>query len=98
MENRAVLEGIRARRSVRRYADRPVEQEKVDLLLECACAAPSAANRRPWRFVVIRDRGNLNALAEVHPYGKMLFQAPLATKTLLPASTVLYISPIKWSI
>ena len=47
MENRAVLEGIRARRSVRRYADRPVEQEKVDLLLECACAAPSAANRRP---------------------------------------------------
>lgn len=78
MENRAVLEGIRARRSVRRYIDRPVEQEKVDLLLECACAAPSAVNRRPWRFVVIRDRGNLNALAEVHPYGKMLFQAPLA--------------------
>ena len=78
MENRAVLEGIRARRSVRRYIDRPVEQEKVDLLLECACAAPSAVNRRPWRFVVVRDRGNLNTLAEVHPYGKMLFQAPLA--------------------
>ena len=87
VENRAVLEGIRARRSVRRYADRPVEQEKVDLLLECACAAPSAANRRPWRFVVIRDRGNLDALAEVHPYGKMLFQAPLA---LVVCGTVLH--------
>ena len=78
MEKCGILDVIRARRSVRRYADRPVEQEKVDLLLECACAAPSAANRRPWRFVVIRDRGNLNALAEAHPYGKMLFQAPLA--------------------
>jgi len=87
VENRAVLEGIRARRSVRRYADRPVEQEKVDLLLECACATPSAANRRPWRFVVIRDRENLNALAEVHPYGKMLFQAPLA---LVVCGTVLH--------
>ena len=87
MENHAVLEGIRARRSVRRYADRPVEQEKVDLLLECACAAPSAANRRPWRFVVIRDRENLNALAEVHPYGKMLFQAPLALVVCGPSCT-----------
>ena len=59
MENCGILDVIRSRRSVRRYADRPVEQEKVDLLLECACAAPSAANRRPWRFVVIRNRRNL---------------------------------------
>lgn len=78
MENWEILDGIRARRSVRSYSGRPVEQDKIDLLLECACAAPSANNRRPWRFVVIRDRENLNALAEVHPYGKMLFQAPLA--------------------
>lgn len=78
MENWELLDGIRARRSVRSYSERPVEQDKIDLLLECACAAPSAANRRPWHFVVIRERRTLNALAEAHPYAKMLLQAPLA--------------------
>jgi nitroreductase len=55
-----------------------VEPEKVQILLECACAAPSAANVRPRHFVVVDDRSRLNALADAHPYGKMLHQAPLA--------------------
>lgn len=40
-------------------------------------AAPSASNRKPWHFVVVTDRQKLDALAEAHPYGKMLFEAPL---------------------
>jgi nitroreductase len=69
---------ILSRRSIRRYETRPVEGEKVRLLLECACAAPSAANVRPWHFLVVDDRAKLDALADAHPYGKMLFHAPLA--------------------
>lgn len=42
-----------ARRSIRRYQDRPIERAILRRLLECAVAAPSAHNRQPWRFVVL---------------------------------------------
>lgn len=44
---------VRARRSVRRYLDIPVEREKVIACLEAARLAPSAENVQPWRFLVI---------------------------------------------
>ncbi len=40
-------------------------------------AAPSANNRQPWHFVTVTDRGTLQALADVHPYAKMLPGAAL---------------------
>jgi nitroreductase len=40
-------------------------------------AAPSASNRKPWHFLVIKDREKLNELADLHQYGKMLYDAPL---------------------
>ena len=49
------LAAIFRRRSIRRYADRPVEPEKLDLLLQAAMAAPSAMNCKPWEFVVVTD-------------------------------------------
>ncbi len=78
MQKPEILNAILARRSIRKYLDKPVEQEKIDAMLECACAAPSAHNRRHWRFIVVRERASLNAIAEIHPYGKMLAHAPLA--------------------
>ena len=41
-------------------------------------AAPSAGDQRPWQFVVVRDRATLTAITEVHPYARMLREAPLA--------------------
>ena len=72
------LHWIFKRRSIRRFVDRPVEKEKVELLLKAAMAAPSASNRQPWRFVVITRRELLNKLADIHRYAKMLYEAPLA--------------------
>jgi len=46
-------------------------------MLEAAMAAPSASNLKPWHFVVITDRQKLDNLAKVHPYGRMLLEAPL---------------------
>lgn len=54
---------IRGRRSLRRYADRPVPEEIVTNLLEAAHWAPSAHNRQPWRFVLLRDAANRRRLA-----------------------------------
>lgn len=72
------MEAIFERRSIRKYQDRKVETEKIEKLLEAAVAAPSASNKQPWHFVVIKDRARLDHLAEVHSYAKMLKEAPLA--------------------
>ena len=46
---------LQGRRSIRQFRPEPVADETVRSLLELACAAPSAHNSRPWRFVVLRD-------------------------------------------
>lgn len=58
-----VMTAIRTRRSIRTWADRPVEEEKLRLVLEAGRLAPSASNRQEWRFVVVRDPGTRRKLA-----------------------------------
>jgi nitroreductase len=69
---------IFSRRSIRAYTAEPVAEADVQSLLEAGAAAPSASNRKPWHFVVVTDRDVLRALADAHPYGKMLADAALA--------------------
>ncbi len=54
---------LRDRRSIRRYADRPVPPEVLRHLLTLATWAPSAHNRQPWRFAVITQADTKDALA-----------------------------------
>jgi len=72
------LEAILTRRSVRKYTDKPVSDETLRKLLEAAMAAPSAHNKQPWHFIVVRDRVVLNKVPEYHQYSKMLESAALA--------------------
>ncbi|HHJ53183.1 MAG TPA: nitroreductase family protein [Caldithrix abyssi] len=72
------LKAILTRYSVREYQPKPVPEPLVEQLLRAAMQAPSAHNRQPWHFVQIDDRGLLNAIADYHPYAKMLYRAPLA--------------------
>lgn len=46
---------IKQRQSVRRYAQKPVEREKIERSLEAARLAPSASNGQPWSFIVVDD-------------------------------------------
>jgi nitroreductase len=69
---------VLSRRSIRKYTADPVDDETVERLLRAAMAAPSAGNQQPWQFVVLRDRGTLRAIADVHPYAKMLPDAQVA--------------------
>lgn len=50
-----VVNEIMTRTSVRAYTDQPVSDELLDTVLRAAMAAPTAGNKQPWRFVVIRD-------------------------------------------
>jgi coenzyme F420-0:L-glutamate ligase / coenzyme F420-1:gamma-L-glutamate ligase len=51
------------RRSIRRYTQAPVSDDLVKRVLEAAVNAPSAHNRQPWRFAVLRDAAAKNRLA-----------------------------------
>lgn len=77
MEN-AMIRAIMTRSSVRAFLDKPVSDETVELLLKAAMAAPSAKNRQPWAFVVIKDRELLEKLGASLPNAKMTAAAPLA--------------------
>lgn len=66
------LHFIFGRRSIRAYTPEPVSDEAVRKMLEAAMAAPSAAAKDPWRFVVVRNRQMLLSIAGALPYGKML--------------------------
>lgn len=68
---------ILSRRSVRAYTAEPVTDSDVQALLEAAMSAPSAMATDPWRFLVLRDRADLAALADILPHGKMLNSAPV---------------------
>ena len=48
-----ITEAITARRSIRKFSDRPVTEETVNAVLAAATLAPSGKNRQPWRFVVV---------------------------------------------
>jgi len=58
-----VLELARARRSRRRFEDRPVEKEDVEKVLEAARFAPSGHNAQPTEYVVIRDKDRLKTVS-----------------------------------
>jgi nitroreductase len=75
--SKSLIDVIFARRSIHRYTTEPVDEQDIRTLLEAAMAAPSASNLKPWHFVVVTERKMLDALAEVHPHGKMLFEATL---------------------
>jgi coenzyme F420-0:L-glutamate ligase/coenzyme F420-1:gamma-L-glutamate ligase len=55
-----LFDALRGRRSIRRFASRPVPRALLDELISAACLAPAPHHTRPWRFVVVgteaRDR------------------------------------------
>lgn len=59
-----IEEVIQKRYSCRSYKDTPVPEEKLKSILEAAQLAPSASNRQPYKFIIIKDRGKREKLAE----------------------------------
>ena len=58
------LELVKARYSSRNYEARPVEQEKLDYIMECVRLAPSAVNLQPWRFRIVTDKETIGKITE----------------------------------
>lgn len=59
------FDAIKARRSVRRFQDKPVEQEKLNALLEAVRMSPSWANLQCWKFLVVKDKSLREQISEM---------------------------------
>ena len=68
------LELAKKRYSVRKFREKPVESEKLDLVLQAGLLAPTACNNQPERILVVDDAGKLEQLKKCTPY---TFGAPV---------------------
>jgi nitroreductase len=85
------LEAIKTRRSIRKFADQPVEPEKLQAVLEAVQQAPSWSNRQCWSLVVVQEQEMRSRISELsfvesffaaygyksNPAQKGLAQAPI---------------------
>ena len=68
------IEIAKKRYSVRSYKDKKVEEEKLQMILEAAHVAPTAANLQPVRLIVVQSKEGLEKIGK----GANLYGAPLA--------------------
>ena len=66
LEVNPVLSSIMARRSIRKYLDKPVEHEKLETIVKCGINAPSGMNRQPWVIRVVEDQKLIADVTEVY--------------------------------
>jgi len=57
------LELLLNRRSIRKYQDRQIEKEKIDIIIKSALLSPSSRSRRPWEFIIVSDKETLRELS-----------------------------------
>ncbi len=78
IEPEKLLEFMKNRRSIRSFQNTPIAEDAIEMLLEAARWTPSASNRQPWEFIVIKDKELLENVASNAMFGKFVKRAPLA--------------------
>ena len=71
-----IVTAIRNRQSIRKFTSRKIEDKVLNTILNAGLQAPTAKNKRPYHFVVIKDRDVLEKLASRNSYAGMLKGAP----------------------
>ena len=66
LEVNPVLSNMMARRSIRKYLDKPVEHEKLEVIVRAGINAPSGMNRQPWTIRVVEDQKLIADVTEVY--------------------------------
>ncbi len=57
-----ILENIKNRRSIRRYAEDQIKDEELDMIIEAAIYAPTGNNTQPWHFTIIQNKEMIDYL------------------------------------
>ncbi len=72
-----LMDIIETRRSTRSYNQQPVEEDKLQYVLEAFRKAPSAKNIQPWKLVVVKDEKKRNDLAMASNNQSFMAEAPV---------------------
>ena len=72
-----VLTALRGRRSIRKYSEKPVEEEKINKVLEAARLSPSASNLQNWKFIVVRDPKKIAEMLKAAHHQPFVGEAPV---------------------
>ena len=72
------LKFLKERRSIRAYLDKMISDDEIEMILEAGRWSPSASNKQPWEFIVIKDKEILKEISKNTIYGKHIKRAPLA--------------------
>ena len=72
-----VFKAITKRRSIRKYKDNEIEEEKIKKILESARLSPSAANRQKWKFIIVKDKVTREELVDAANGQKFVGEAPV---------------------
>jgi len=72
-----VIDAIKKRRSIRNYKPDEIPEEVLNKLLNAMRLAPSAKNRQPWKFIVVRDKETKAKLADACFGQKFIAEAPV---------------------
>lgn len=85
---------INLRQSVRIYQDKPVEREKIEMLIEAVNLAPSACNSQPWKLIIVDEPVLKNEVAKAtfsltFSFNKFAIQAPLIAVLVIEKANVI---------
>lgn len=78
IEPENLLEFLKNRRSIRSFEKTEIAEEAIEMILEAGRWSPSASNRQPWEFIVIKDVEILRNIASNAMYGNFVKRAPMA--------------------
>ena len=73
-----LLDFIKERRSIRAFQDKQIPEKEIEMILEAGRWAPSASNRQPWEFIVIKNRDILKKVARITGYGWFIGESSFA--------------------
>lgn len=68
---------IESRRSIRKFKPQPIDQAKIEKLIEAALRSPSSMSRNPWEFIVITDDKLLEKLSQAKQHGSSFLKGAL---------------------
>ncbi|MFX0031999.1 MAG: nitroreductase family protein [Candidatus Hodarchaeota archaeon] len=77
MDPKNLLQFLKQRRSIRSFQEKMITENEIQMILEAGRWAPSASNRQPWEFIVVKNKEKKQALARTATYGKFIGTAPL---------------------
>ncbi len=78
IEPEEFLSFLKSRRSIRAFQDKPIPEKEIEMILEAGRWTPSASNRQPWQFIVIKNKDTLKKIARVTGYGWFIAEASVA--------------------